>query len=55
MNAIKHKKKVLAQAYIKFKRPKRVLCGHWSVEMAEELQVMHGLDVESELARILTE
>jgi len=34
---------------------KRKLCGQWTVEDVGELEIMHGLDVEQELANILTE
>jgi hypothetical protein len=47
--------KSLARAYTKFKRPKRVLRGVWTVESVEDLRALHGLDVEAELAKILIE
>jgi len=34
---------------------KRKLCGSWTVERVKALKATHGLDVEEELTKILTE
>jgi hypothetical protein len=54
MKIIKRLKKSQLHAYFKYKRPKFSIVGGWTVEMKDVLTVLHGIDVEDELVRILT-
>ncbi len=54
MNIIKRLKKSQHHAYFKYKRPKFSIVGGWTVDMKDTMTVLHGLDVEDELVRILT-